>query len=82
MPEQGYYEDPDTSRKSIRKTGLFDANDDVFVMLAHDASLIPLIEKYPAKVNAWKEKGWKKKGVWGYIDRMNPAFRFNVNQTA
>ncbi|KAF8068092.1 beta-lactamase-like protein [Lyophyllum atratum] len=78
---KGFYEDPETSRESIRKVGALDANDDVFVMLAHDASLVPVIEKYPAKLNPWKEKGWKE-GVWGFVDENNPAFRFNVTQTA
>lgn len=78
--DNGYYQDPAETRASIRKLGAFDVNDDVFVMLAHDASLFPLVPTHPSKLNTWKEKGWKRKGVWAFVDEANPAFRFNALQ--
>ncbi|KAF7349268.1 Metallo-beta-lactamase superfamily protein [Mycena sanguinolenta] len=37
--ENGYFEDPASARDSIHKIGDFDANPDVFVVLAHDGSM-------------------------------------------
>ncbi|GLB39286.1 putative metallo-beta-lactamase superfamily protein [Lyophyllum shimeji] len=78
--DKGWYHDPESTRASIRKMEEFDANDDVFIMLAHDASLFPLVPTHPAKLNTWKEKGWKRRGVWAFVDEANPAFRFNALQ--
>ncbi|KAF8067629.1 beta-lactamase-like protein [Lyophyllum atratum] len=80
VKEKAFYQDPQATRESIRKLGDFDANDDIFIMTTHDGSLMPLVDKYPARLNLWKEKEWKRKGVWGFVDETNPAFRFNALQ--
>ncbi|KAJ6590550.1 beta-lactamase-like protein [Mycena vulgaris] len=77
VAEHGY-EDPPTARASVKKIGSFDANPDVFVVLAHDASLISVIEPFPASLDGWKAKGWKDLVTWAFLDEQNPAFRFNV----
>jgi hypothetical protein len=61
---------------SLEKILTFDANPDVFVLIAHDPSLHDVLEMFPADLNAWKEKGWKEKGTWAFLDEKNPAFRF------
>ncbi|KAG6843725.1 hypothetical protein H0H93_000275 [Arthromyces matolae] len=76
VPENTFYEDPKTARESLRKLGSFDANDDILVLVAHDASTTNVIEKYPAKLNDWREKGWKEKATWGFVDVNNVAYRF------
>ncbi|KAG6831464.1 hypothetical protein H0H92_010373 [Tricholoma furcatifolium] len=76
VPENILYHDPKTARESLAKLGAFDANDDVFVLIAHDASVGEVVEKFPVKLNDWKEKGWKEKGLWAFMDVNNVAYRF------
>ncbi|KAJ6584946.1 hypothetical protein B0H19DRAFT_403471 [Mycena capillaripes] len=74
--ENGYYEEPLIARTSIAKMADFDANEDVFVVLAHDISLVDVVGPFPASLNAWKAKGWKSRVTWAFLDEGNPAFRF------
>ncbi|KAJ7695485.1 beta-lactamase-like protein [Mycena rosella] len=76
------YTDPPTARASIEKIGTFDANPDVFVVLAHDSSLMPVVEPFPAVMDDWKAKGWKSLVTWAFLDETNSAFRFNAKAAA
>ncbi|KAJ6590584.1 hypothetical protein DFH09DRAFT_207932 [Mycena vulgaris] len=78
VAENGYYEDPPTARASIKNIGSFDANADVFVVLAHDESLMSVIEPFPASLDGWQAKGWKDLVTWAFLAEENPAFRFNA----
>ncbi|KAF7359224.1 Metallo-beta-lactamase superfamily protein [Mycena sanguinolenta] len=68
--------DPVTNRVSLDKIADFDANNDFFVILAHDESLIDVLPYFPASLSTWKEDGIKDKVLWGFLDEKNPAFRF------
>ncbi|KAJ6500612.1 hypothetical protein C8R45DRAFT_1122809 [Mycena sanguinolenta] len=68
--------DPVANRVSLDKIADFDADDDFFVVLAHDESLIDVLPYFPASLSAWKEDGIKDKVLWGFLDEKNPAFRF------
>ncbi|KAJ7048486.1 beta-lactamase-like protein [Mycena amicta] len=71
--------DPVVAQDSVNKLTAFDGNPDIFVVLAHDSSLLPLFtDKYPVVLNDWKANGWKEKTVWAFLDEENPAFRFDV----
>jgi len=76
--EHGYYEDTPTARTSITKLLDFDANQDVFVVLAHDESLVEVVGPFPVSLNDWQAKGWKDRVTWAFLDEANPAFRFSV----
>ncbi|KAJ6486908.1 hypothetical protein C8R45DRAFT_828022 [Mycena sanguinolenta] len=76
VAEGGAFEDPATSPDSIHKIEDFDANPDVFVILAHDASMGHLFRPYPAILDQWKAKGWKNEATWAFLEETNPAFRF------
>ncbi|KAJ7253335.1 beta-lactamase-like protein [Mycena haematopus] len=78
VAEDGIYDDKPTARSSIAKMGGFDANRDVFVVLAHDESLPDALGPFPVSLNAWQAKGWKDRFTWAFLDEANPAFRFNV----
>ncbi|KAJ7695491.1 hypothetical protein B0H17DRAFT_1158938 [Mycena rosella] len=78
IAENGYFEDPSRARASIQKMGDFDANADVFVVLAHDESLGAIIGPCPVSLDQWKANGWKEKATWAFVDEKNPAFRFNA----
>ncbi|KAJ7717790.1 hypothetical protein B0H16DRAFT_1700848 [Mycena metata] len=77
VAEGGYYQDAPTSRASIALLGAFDANPDVLVVLAHDESLLEIVgPAFPAKLDGWKETGWKERAVWAFLEEGNAAFRF------
>ncbi|KAJ7767036.1 hypothetical protein DFH07DRAFT_1012068 [Mycena maculata] len=72
------FEDPPAARASIKKLAAFDASADVFVVLAHDMSLVPVVGPFPALLSEWQVKGWKERVTWAFVDERNPAFRFSM----
>jgi hypothetical protein len=58
---------------TIDKMFAFDASEDVFVVIAHDRSLLGVIDFFPETVNAWKEKGWKEAGRWRFLEDFKGA---------
>lgn len=68
------YVDPQTADISINSMKEFDASEDVFVCLAHDPSLfevLPLMNTAKEhSVNNWKEKGWKHKTRWMFLNEL------------
>ncbi|KAJ7136057.1 beta-lactamase-like protein [Mycena epipterygia] len=73
LPQDGYFEDIPAARASIEKMISFDANPDVLVVLAHDVSLVPVVGPFPASLNEWKVKGWKKLVTWAFLEEENPV---------
>ncbi|KAJ6515343.1 beta-lactamase-like protein [Mycena sanguinolenta] len=71
-----FYADPITAQVSLEKLATFDADPDIFVIIAHDLSLRSYLPYYPAYLNDWKAKGLKEANVWNFIDTSNPAFIF------
>ncbi|KAF7300599.1 Metallo-beta-lactamase superfamily protein [Mycena chlorophos] len=77
--EAKFHADAQLAQTSVDALTVFDGNPDVFVVLAHDSSLLPLFDnKYPVVLNAWKEMGWKERNLWAFLEEGNPAFRFDV----
>lgn len=61
-------EDHDKAIESIRKMMEFDARDTIFVVLAHDATLLNVVDCYPATANNWYAKQWAKKSRWLFLN--------------
>ncbi|KAJ7432906.1 beta-lactamase-like protein [Mycena galericulata] len=78
IADNGIFEDPPTARASLKKLGQFDANSDVFVVLAHDESLMPVVGPFPTLLDKWQAKGWKKLATWAFVEEGNSAFRFSA----
>ncbi|KAM5344623.1 hypothetical protein ACJ41O_013158 [Fusarium nematophilum] len=55
------------AENSVKKLIDFDAREDVFVVIAHDGSLLDVIDFFPKQANDWKEKGWKEEGKWRFL---------------
>lgn len=53
--------------ESITKLTEFDGNPEIFTVIAHDLSLIGVVDLFPARANAWKEMGWAEKGRWEFL---------------
>jgi hypothetical protein len=53
--------------ESIKKLEEFDGNENIFTVIAHDLSLVGVVDMFPATANAWKKKGWAEKGRWEFL---------------
>jgi hypothetical protein len=64
---QGVHDNAETTKESIEKMYEFDANDSVFVNIAHDVSLYDVVDFFPKTANGWSQKGWKQEGRWRFL---------------
>ncbi|KAJ7264165.1 beta-lactamase-like protein [Mycena rebaudengoi] len=71
-----FYRDPVAAQVSLEKIATFDADPDVFVVIAHDISLVGSLPLFPKSLNGWKASGLKERTVWNFADTANPAFIF------
>ena len=53
--------------KTICKLQEADAGDRVFTIMAHDESLVDMIEYFPKCANDWYRKGWARDGKWRFL---------------
>lgn len=59
------------AQQSIKRLEEFDADENVFVAVAHDEGLIDVCEWFPkGTINDWKKKGWKGKSQWGFLNEL------------
>lgn len=63
----GFNEDHDVAAWTIEGVEEFDASEDVFVVIAHDASLKDVVEFFPRSANEWKSKDWGRNGRWRFL---------------
>ncbi|KAH6611799.1 beta-lactamase-like protein [Boeremia exigua] len=69
---QNYAETEITIEKLIE----FDANNDVLTIIAHDRSLLDVLDFFPASVNDWKANGWRTTGMWRFLADFRPALDY------
>ena len=57
------------ARETVAKVQVFDANDRVLVILAHDRNLLGLVVLYPQALNGWRERGWgAEEAKWRFLE--------------
>ena len=79
----GWYVDPRTAQNSANNLQNFDADENVLVLLAHDTALEDVAEQFPeANLNDWKERGWKEKFAWEFLNELRSDGSFEVKQGA
>lgn len=66
-----YVVDQAVAETSIKKLGCLDSAPNVFVIIAHDASLIGSIPTFPEKINDWKQSSLKEDSRWGFLASLN-----------
>jgi hypothetical protein len=57
---KGVAHDVEAATESIRRLEEFDASPDVFVAIAHDDTLLDVVDFFPKTAGAWKEKGGRR----------------------
>ncbi len=72
------HDDIEQARTTIAKVQAFDADEQVFVVLAHDRGLLGSVDLYPKTLNGWKESGWATgKAKWTFLEEdLREALKF------
>lgn len=67
--------DADEADTSISKLQDVDALDEVLVVIAHDKSLLSVLEFFPKYADKFYEKGWAKDGKWLFLKDFADAMK-------
>lgn len=73
--EGGAHTDPDEAARTIEKLQEADAHDQVLVVLAHDKSLLPVVDFFPKYANDFASRGWVRQGQWGFLKDFEQALK-------
>jgi glyoxylase-like metal-dependent hydrolase (beta-lactamase superfamily II) len=63
----GFNEVDEEAEWSIDGLAEFDADERVLAVIAHDASLLPVLDFLPKTANEWKSKEWRSEGQWRFV---------------
>lgn len=76
IAEGGVSVDPATAEETIGKMQEADAQGGrVLVVVAHDASLLDVVEFFPKFANDFASKGWVEKGRWAFLKDFKEALQ-------
>lgn len=71
---KGAYEFGDLAQDSVDKVKVLDAQDGIFICLAHDCSLVDILPLYnddpTASINDWRSRGYKEKTRWAFLNEL------------
>jgi glyoxylase-like metal-dependent hydrolase (beta-lactamase superfamily II) len=65
--ENSVAHDVDEAERTIGKVIEADAQDEVLVAMAHDDTLLDVVDFFPKYANDFKQKGWVEKGRWLFL---------------
>ena len=68
--------DPDEADASISKLQDIDALNEVLVVIAHDASLLSVVDFFPKYADKFFEKGWTKDSKWLFLKDFVDAVKY------
>ncbi|KAL1736209.1 hypothetical protein EV714DRAFT_242621, partial [Schizophyllum commune] len=77
IAEHGVHENPAAAREAVQKMLPFDAHPDVFVVIAHDQTLVGHLPLFPEAINDSKKTGLKEKVAWSSFEPKNAAWRYS-----
>lgn len=63
----GMHEDPEKARETVERLKAFDAHESVLTIIAHDPSLLDVVEFFPKPLNQWKQENWADLGRWRFL---------------
>lgn len=78
-----WYDDVVEVKQSISGMGEFDADDNVFVAIAHDPALREVCDKFPqSTMNNWKSRQWKQRTRWHFLNELPLNGKIRSAQTS
>ena len=75
VAEQAVSSDPSEAERSIGKLEEFDGHENVFTVIAHDETLLDVVDFFPKSVNDWKARGYREKGMWEFLKDFKGAIK-------
>jgi hypothetical protein len=60
-------EDLSKAHDTLEKLKAFDGRDDVLIVIAHDSSLLDVMDFFPKDMNGWKDQNWAEKARWRFL---------------
>jgi hypothetical protein len=61
--------------ESVNKMEAFDASPNVFVIIAHDTSLLDVLPFFPKTINNWDSANYKSIGTWRFLKDFGGAIK-------
>ena len=61
--------------RTIGKVQEVDAREEILVVMAHDGSLLDVVDFFPKDANGFVEKGWVDRGRWGFLKDFREAVK-------
>ncbi|KAK5075253.1 hypothetical protein LTS08_001664 [Lithohypha guttulata] len=59
--------------KTIEKTQIADADENILYIFAHDSKIRGVVDLFPSSANNWKQKGWRQKLLWRFLEDFEVA---------
>jgi glyoxylase-like metal-dependent hydrolase (beta-lactamase superfamily II) len=72
---KGVAHDVDEAEATIGKVQEADAREDIFVVMAHDDSLLDVVDFFPEYANDFVKKGWVRDGKWAFLKDFRKAVK-------
>ncbi|KAF8867386.1 Metallo-hydrolase/oxidoreductase [Acephala macrosclerotiorum] len=70
---KGVAHDADEAERTVEKVIEADAHDNILVVMAHDGSLLPVVDFFPKYANDFQKKGWVKETRWLFLKDFKEA---------
>ena len=64
---EGFNEDTQVAEWTIEGVSEFDAHERVLTVVAHDSSLMDVVDFFPKTANDWRSKEWGRDGRWRFL---------------
>ena len=65
--------DEEALARTRSKAQKADAQENIWLVCAHDPVISHLADFFPASANDWKAKGWRSKSLWSFLDDFHGA---------
>ncbi|KAH8895940.1 hypothetical protein GQ53DRAFT_854224 [Thozetella sp. PMI_491] len=66
--KSGHPYDVDMARNALKTMEPFDADENIMLIMAHDFTLLPVLEFWPKSANEWYRGHWKELGHWKFLE--------------
>ncbi|KAG9099724.1 hypothetical protein FS749_000586 [Ceratobasidium sp. UAMH 11750] len=71
------HDDPAEAQRSLGKLEDFDGHPNILTIIAHDHTLLDVLEFYPKNLNDWQERGYKERGMWQFLRDFREAVKLD-----
>ncbi|KAG9120286.1 hypothetical protein FRC07_004284 [Ceratobasidium sp. 392] len=68
---------PPEAQQSLRKLEEFDGYPNIFTIVAHNHTLLDVLDFYPKSLNDWHAKGYKELGKWQFVRDFREAVKLD-----